>query len=70
LPLAIAAFSPRESFDISVAAGSLVILTALGATAARAGGAGLLKGALRVGFWGALAMAATAAIGALFGTIL
>jgi len=41
----------------------------LGGLAARAGGAGIMLGALRVTFWGALAMAITAGIGALFGTI-
>jgi VIT1/CCC1 family predicted Fe2+/Mn2+ transporter len=41
----------------------------LGGLAPRAGGAGIMLGALRVTFWGALAMAITAGIGALFGTI-
>jgi VIT1/CCC1 family predicted Fe2+/Mn2+ transporter len=50
-----------------VAAASLLFLAVLGAVAARAGGARALKGALRVTFWGALAMALTAAAGALFG---
>jgi VIT1/CCC1 family predicted Fe2+/Mn2+ transporter len=49
---------------------SLLCLVALGAIAARAGGASALVGAARVGFWGALAMAATAGIGRLFGTAL
>jgi hypothetical protein len=43
-------------------------LVALGALAARAGGARVLVGAARVGFWGALALATTAAAGRLFGT--
>ncbi len=47
---------------------SLICLAALGAIAARAGGASASVGAARVTFWGAVAMAATAAIGALFGT--
>lgn len=47
---------------------SLLCLAALGALAARAGGAPAWVGAWRVAFWGALAMAATAGIGALFGT--
>ncbi len=47
---------------------SLLCLVALGAIAARAGGAPALVGAARVGFWGALAMAATAGVGSLFGT--
>jgi VIT1/CCC1 family predicted Fe2+/Mn2+ transporter len=46
---------------------SLLCLVALGAIAARAGGAPALIGAARVGFWGALAMAATAGVGRLFG---
>jgi VIT1/CCC1 family predicted Fe2+/Mn2+ transporter len=50
-----------------VSAASLICLVALGAIAARAGGAPALIGAARVGFWGALAMAATAGVGRLFG---
>jgi VIT1/CCC1 family predicted Fe2+/Mn2+ transporter len=53
---------------IVVSAVSLVCLVALGAIAARTGGAPALAGAVRVGFWGALAMALTAAVGHLFGT--
>jgi len=51
-----------------VSGASLLCLAALGALAARTGGASAWIGALRVAFWGALAMAATAGIGALFGT--
>ena len=47
---------------------ALAFLGALGAIAAGAGGASPLKGALRVAFWGALAMALTAGVGRLFGT--
>jgi len=47
---------------------SLLCLVVLGAIAARAGGAPALVGAVRVGFWGALAMAATAGVGRLFGS--
>jgi VIT1/CCC1 family predicted Fe2+/Mn2+ transporter len=47
---------------------SVLCLAALGALAARAGGAPVLLGAGRVVFWGVLAMAATAGIGKLFGT--
>lgn len=50
-----------------IAGSSLVFLILLGAVAARAGGADLVKGSLRVLFWGALAMAATALVGRLFG---
>jgi VIT1/CCC1 family predicted Fe2+/Mn2+ transporter len=48
----------------------LLFLVLLGAVGARAGGAGLVRGALRVLFWGALAMAVTALVGRLFGTAL
>lgn len=47
---------------------SLLCLVALGAIAARAGGARAIVGATRVAFWGALAMAVTAGVGKLFGT--
>jgi VIT1/CCC1 family predicted Fe2+/Mn2+ transporter len=46
----------------------MLCLVALGAIAARAGGASTMIGAARVAFWGALAMAATAAVGKFFGT--
>lgn len=51
-----------------VAGSSLVFLAVLGGVAARAGGASIMTGALRVLFWGAMAMAATALVGRLFGT--
>jgi VIT1/CCC1 family predicted Fe2+/Mn2+ transporter len=51
-----------------VAITSLVFLATLGGLAARTGGASVTRGALRVTFWGALAMLATAGVGALFGT--
>ena len=51
-----------------VSAGSLLFLALLGAISARAGGADMVKGAVRVTFWGALAMAVTAGVGALVGT--
>ncbi|MFY8031423.1 MAG: VIT1/CCC1 transporter family protein [Devosia sp.] len=53
----------------AVSAASLLFLALLGVVGAQAGGANLLKGALRVTLWGAFAMAATAAVGALFGTV-
>ncbi len=68
LPLAIAAIVPAASLSWAVSAGSLLFLAALGAVGAWIGGAGILKPTLRVTFWGAFAMAATAAIGALVGT--
>ncbi len=67
LPLAVAALMPASRMIPGVAGASLVFLALLGMLAARAGGAGLLTGAWRVTFWGALAMAATAAAGLLFG---
>jgi vacuolar iron transporter family protein len=67
LPLAIALIVPAASIITAVSAGSLAGLAALGALGAAAGGAPLLKPTLRVTFWGAVAMAATAAIGHLVG---
>lgn len=68
LPLAAAALSPLSATGIAVSAVSLLSLALLGAIGARAGGAGMLKPAVRVTFWGAAAMALTAAIGLAFGT--
>ena len=48
---------------------SLALLVALGALAARLGGAPIMRGAVRVAFWGAVAMAATALVGRIFGTV-
>ncbi|MEZ5966518.1 MAG: VIT family protein [Planctomycetota bacterium] len=67
LPLVVAWFSPRPSMIPVVAVASLCSLSALGAVAARAGGAPMAVGAGRVTLWGAAAMAATAAVGAMFG---
>ncbi len=53
----------------AVSAQSLVFLAALGMLAAQAGGASIWRGALRVTFWGALAMALTALVGRIFGTV-
>jgi VIT1/CCC1 family predicted Fe2+/Mn2+ transporter len=69
LPVLLAALSPAGSLIGVVAAGSLLCLGILGAIAARAGGASALTGSVRVTFWGTLAMAATAAIGRIFGTV-
>jgi VIT1/CCC1 family predicted Fe2+/Mn2+ transporter len=68
LPLLVTAFAPVRLLIPGVAASSLAFLAALGAIAAHAGGASVAMGAWRVFFWGALAMAATSGIGALFGT--
>jgi len=67
LPILVAVFSPPGQVGWIVAVTTLVGLAILGGLGASAGGAALLKGALRVTFWGAIAMAATAAIGAIFG---
>jgi vacuolar iron transporter family protein len=68
LPLAVTAAVPEAQLIPIVAGTSLLFLALLGTLAARAGGAGVAIGAFRVTFWGALAMAATAGVGALFGT--
>jgi len=68
LPLAVAALSPDRGLGFWVSGTSLVFLAALGAVAARVGGASVLAGAWRVTFWGALAMAITAGVGAMLGT--
>jgi len=60
---------PESSLIPVVAGTSLVFLALLGGLAARAGGANVTKGAVRVTFWGALAMAITAVIGRIFGTV-
>jgi vacuolar iron transporter family protein len=67
LPIAAALLAPAASIGVIVSGVSLVCLAILGALAGRAGGASPLVGSLRVAFWGALAMAATAAVGTLFG---
>ena len=67
LPLVVIAVAPASLLGVAVAGGSLVFLAGLGALAARTGGAPVIAGAWRVTFWGALAMALTAGVGALFG---
>jgi VIT1/CCC1 family predicted Fe2+/Mn2+ transporter len=67
LPLAVVFIFPEQDLILMVAAASLVFLMMLGALAAGVGGAKKWKGALRVGFWGAFAMAITAAVGRFFG---
>ncbi len=69
LPLLVVVLVPAAYLVSIVAAASLVFLAILGALAAYTGGAGILMGIVRVTFWGALAMAITAGIGALFGTV-
>jgi len=67
LPLSVTALAPEQGLIFWVAGMSLAFLALLGAIAARVGGASPLIGAWRVSFWGALAMAITAGVGALFG---
>ncbi len=69
LPLALAAFISLHTIIPVVACASLLFLALLGGIAARTGGANVALGAFRVTFWGAIAMAVTALIGALFGTV-
>jgi VIT1/CCC1 family predicted Fe2+/Mn2+ transporter len=68
LPLLVTTVAPEAQLIPVVGGTSLLFLALLGTVAARAGGAGVAIGAFRVTFWGALAMAATAGVGALFGT--
>jgi VIT1/CCC1 family predicted Fe2+/Mn2+ transporter len=68
MPLAVTAITPEAGLIPIVSGSSLLFLALLGGLAARAGGAGVTLGAMRVTFWGALAMALTAGVGALFGT--
>jgi vacuolar iron transporter family protein len=69
MPLLVTAVAPVVRLIPFVSGTSLVFLALLGGLAARVGGAGVTIGAFRVTFWGALAMAATAGIGWLFGTV-
>lgn len=68
LPLAVSLLVPGSRLMAAVIATSLMFLAALGAAAARAGGANVVVGALRVVFWSALAMTVTALVGRAFGT--
>jgi len=69
LPLGVAAVLNMSNMIPLVAASSLAFLALLGGVAARAGGASIAVGAVRVLFWGAIAMGATALVGKLFGTV-
>lgn len=69
LPLLVVVIAPATGLVLLVAGTSLLFLALLGALAAHTGGARILIGMVRVTFWGALAMAITAGIGALFGTV-
>jgi VIT1/CCC1 family predicted Fe2+/Mn2+ transporter len=67
LPLLIALLVPASALMWAVSGSSLLFLALLGSLAGRAGGASVITAAVRVTFWGALAMALTAGVGALFG---
>jgi vacuolar iron transporter family protein len=69
MPLLVTLVAPQSALIPFVAGTSLFFLALLGGMAARAGGAGVAVGAMRVTFWGALAMVVTAGVGALFGTV-
>ena len=69
MPLFVTAIVPGTGLIPLVAGSSLAVLALLGALSARVGGAGMMVGALRVTFWGGLAMAVTAGIGRLVGAV-
>ena len=69
LPAILAAVLPEGALTFGVIGASLALLLVLGGTAARIGGAPVARGALRVAFWGAVAMGCTAAAGRLFGAV-
>lgn len=70
LPVLIVLSVPPRRLSVFVTASSVVLLAILGAVAARVGGASMWRGALRVVFWGVLAMGVSALVGRLFGTAL
>ncbi len=69
MPLLMVVIAPAGALAATVSAASLAFLAVLGAIGARAGGADALRATVRVTFWGALAMALTAGIGKIFGTV-
>ncbi len=69
MPLLMVLIAPADKLVAMVSVASLGFLALLGAVGARAGGADVFRATARVTFWGALAMALTAGIGALFGTV-
>ena len=69
MPLLVTSLAPEASLISLVSGTSLVFLALLGGVAARAGGAPVTVGAMRVTIWGALAMGLTAGVGALFGAV-
>ena len=69
LPVVLAAITPVSRLGVVVGGSTLVLLAGLGALAAQLGGASMGRGAVRVTFWGAVAMVCTALIGRIFGTV-
>jgi VIT1/CCC1 family predicted Fe2+/Mn2+ transporter len=69
MPLLVTALAPETGLIPLVSGTSLASLALLGGVAGRVGGASVTVGAMRVTFWGALAMGLTAGVGALFGTV-
>lgn len=69
VPLMLVPFFPQNRLVLVISIATLLLLALLGALAARAGGANVPKGTLRVTFWGALALAITASVGTLFGVV-
>jgi VIT1/CCC1 family predicted Fe2+/Mn2+ transporter len=69
MPLLAAWLSPQNLLTLTVSVASLIFLAVLGAIGSRTGGSNIWVGVARVGFWGAVAMAVTAGVGAAFGTV-
>ncbi|CAI1611240.1 VIT family [Serratia quinivorans] len=69
LPLLVAAIAPAQSAIAVIALSALISLAILGGIAARAGGAPILPGIIRITFWSALAMGVSSGVGALFGSM-
>jgi len=70
LPVGVAAAAPTNTLEVTVSVASLGALAVLGIVSARAGGANMVRGTVRVTIWGAVAMALTALVGRAFGTVL
>ena len=69
VPLLLVPWFPSSQLVPIISVATLLLLALLGVLAAKAGGASVVKGALRVTFWGALALAITASMGTLFGIV-
>jgi vacuolar iron transporter family protein len=70
MPLLMVLVSPANMLVPIVSAASLAFLALLGAIGAKAGGANIWRATIRVTFWGALALAITAGVGKMFGTVI